>query len=78
MSQDQDNKTKIKKVGTAYLQYTGLAFQMAGIIFLSIFIGQKLDAYFQFPKPYLAGLISLLSITGFIYKLYIDLIKNEK
>jgi hypothetical protein len=78
MSPDQDKKTEIKKAGSAYLQYTGLAFQMAGIIFFSIFIGKKLDAYFEFPKPYLTGLLSLLTITGFIYKLYVDLLKKEK
>ena len=78
MSQDQQNIPKIKKAGSAYMQYTGLAFQMAGVIFFSIVIGKKLDAYFDFSKPYLTGIFTLLTITGFIYKLYVDLIRKEK
>jgi hypothetical protein len=73
---DPAKLSKIKKGASDYLKYTGLAFQMAGIILVSIFLGQKIDTYLALDKPYATALISVLSLAGFMYKLYIDLMKK--
>lgn len=62
----------------AYLKYSGLAFQMAGIIFLSIIVGRQIDDYLKLEKPYATVVLSLLGLTGFMYKLYIDLMKDKE
>ncbi|MFZ1704064.1 MAG: AtpZ/AtpI family protein [Saprospiraceae bacterium] len=77
MEEDKKSDSNIKRGANSYLQYTGLAFQMAGIIIFSIFIGKKLDTYFDMPKPYFTGFLTVFTLTGFMYKLYIDLIKKK-
>ena len=65
-----------KKETKSLMKYTGLGFQMAGIFFLGIFGGQKLDEYFELETPYFTiGLILFLFI-GYLYRLYIDLTKD--
>lgn len=78
MSDSSPTPEKKPKGVSAYLKYSGLAFQMAGIIFLSILIGQQLDSYWGLQKPYATVVISLIGLTGFMYKLYIDLMKDKE
>jgi len=68
-------KTAKKKVN-AYLKYTGIAFQLAAIILLGIFGGQKLDELCGFEVPIITILLLLLLFTGFMYRLYLDLTKK--
>lgn len=70
-------KQKIKQKGNAYLKYSGIAFQMAGIILLSIFIGSKIDGWAETSQPYFTILIVLIAFTGYMYKLYIELMKPQ-
>ncbi len=70
------DKEKIKKSSSQYLKYSGLAFQLAGIILFSIYIGGKLDAWMNLEKPILTAVLLLVMFTGFIYKLYLDLTKD--
>jgi len=72
---DSGNKT-IKK-GNTYLKYSGIAFQLAALIFLAIFLGKKLDSLFSLSKPYFTILLVLLFFSAFLYKLYLDLSKKD-
>ncbi|MFT6337774.1 MAG: hypothetical protein ACJATI_004539 [Halioglobus sp.] len=67
---DENKKTK------NLMKYTGLGFQMAGIFFLGIFGGQKLDEYFELETHYFTIGLILFLFTGYLYKLYIDLTKD--
>lgn len=64
-----------KKKTDSYLKYSGLAFQMAGIIMISIFAGKWLDGQMQNEKPYMTMLLMLLFFGAFMYKLTKDLNK---
>lgn len=77
MPNQDANPGKKQKGVQAYLKYSGMAFQMAGIIFLSIILGRQMDYYFNLEKPYITVVLSLVGLTGFMYKLYIDLMKDK-
>jgi hypothetical protein len=51
---------------------------MAALLFISIFLGQKVDQWLELSKPYATGLFTILSLTGFMYKLYIDVMNKSK
>lgn len=72
-----DNKKdpKLKKKTSAYMQYSGLAFQMAAMVFLGIYGGQWLDEYFGLETPFITIFLTLILFVGFMIKLYKDLIK---
>lgn len=74
--QNKDN-SKAKKKSNAYLKYSGIAFQLAAIIFLAIWGGQKLDEYLGNEKPLITMLLTLFFFSGYMYKLYNDL-TNDK
>jgi hypothetical protein len=78
MDSESNNKSSFRKNSKSYMQYTGLAFQLAGILLISIFAGKKIDVYFGFSKPYITALLSMMALVGFMYKLYLDLIKTPK
>jgi hypothetical protein len=58
------------------LKYSGLAFQMAGILLVFTWIGQKGDAWFQFKTPWLTLLAILIALFGIMYKLIRDFSKK--
>jgi len=60
-----------------YLKYSGIAFQMAFIVLAGILIGKKADRYFSLEKPYITMVLVLLFFGGYMYKLYVDLIKPK-
>ncbi|RLD21970.1 MAG: hypothetical protein DRI69_02590 [Bacteroidetes bacterium] len=64
---------KDKKRYRAALQYSGMAVQFFGIIAISAWGGQKLDAYFDTPKPFITIFLILFFSTGYFIKLYKDL-----
>lgn len=61
----------------SYLKYSGLGFQFAGLIVLGIFGGRWLDTQLGMTKPFFAMLLVLIFFCGFMYKLYIELIKQK-
>jgi F0F1-type ATP synthase assembly protein I len=63
-----DLKDRIRS--NAYLKYSGMAFEMAAMIFVGTFTGKKLDAYLHTDRPYFTLLGALL---GTIASLYITL-----
>ncbi|MBK9255928.1 MAG: AtpZ/AtpI family protein [Saprospiraceae bacterium] len=72
-------KPKIKESKSyAYLRYSGLAFQMAAVVFFAIWAGKKLDLYLETEKPYFTILLVLVFFSAFLYKLYLDLVKTKK
>ena len=62
-----------RKKFSAYLKYSGMAFQFFVLIALGAWIGQKLDAHFGMPKPYLTIICILFFAAGYMYKMYRDL-----
>ena len=61
----QNNREKSR--ADDYMKYSGMAFQMAIIIFIGSFAGQKLDAHFQTPKPYFTIFLAVVGVTLAMY-----------
>lgn len=59
------------------MQYSGLGFQFAAMIAIGIFVGKWLDKKFEMTKPVFVLVLTLVFFVGFMYKLYIELIKNK-
>ncbi|NUM32658.1 MAG: AtpZ/AtpI family protein [Bacteroidetes bacterium] len=61
-----------KKSPNSFFKYSGLAFQMIGILLIFTFIGKKTDEYLGFKTPWLTIVCILLALTGIFYKLIKD------
>lgn len=69
-----DNKDgKFQDKTRSYLKYSGLAFQLAGLIIAGLLIGRWLDNLLHLEKPYITMLLILVFFSGYMYKLYIEL-----
>jgi len=72
-----DKKNKLHESSSAYLKYTGLAFQMLAVILLFVIGGIKLDEYLQLTFPIFT---LVLSLTGVILGTYVgvkDFLKKK-
>lgn len=67
-----------KKSLQGYARYSSIAFQMFAIIGLGIFAGYKLDEWILGGIPVFTVIFSLLSVTGAIYLVVKDLLKDKK
>ena len=61
-----------------FLKYSNLFIQMAVIIGLSSFGGQKLDHYFNYKQPVFTIILSLLGIFFALYLVLKDFIRPKK
>lgn len=61
----------------AYLKYSGMAFQIIAYLLVGIFLGKKLDQYFNMDQPLFTALLSVVFLAAFFFKIYVDLIRNK-
>lgn len=73
-----DPKEKKKHNPMAYMKYAGMAFQMAAIMFLGVFIGGFLDEKYGSSKPYFTLLCILIALVAAFYVTLKDLIIPPK
>lgn len=66
-----------KKKPLNYLQYSGIAFQIIGIMLLGVFGGKKLDNYFQTSSPYFTLALSILAVFMSLYFIIKEVIKKK-
>lgn len=59
----------------SYAKYSGLAFQMIGIILIPVFVGVKLDKLVGLETPVFTIVLALLGVFGSIYIAIKDFIK---
>jgi len=72
----QERRTKrIRKVHT-YTKYSGLAYQIFGLLGVTIFLGLKADAYFGNESQYITAFSSIIVLVAFFYKLSITVNKK--
>ena len=67
-----------KKASVSYLKYSGIAFQLAGLIFIAYFVGDKLDKKFNLETPLITLGLVLFVFVLYMYKLYKELFPNER
>lgn len=72
-----DPVTKTKNNRNTYLKYSGLGFQFAVLILIAFYLGKWLDQQIGMSKPVFTLLLILVFFVGFLYKLYLDLIKTK-
>ena len=70
------NKQPEKKRFNAYLKYSGLAFQLAAVVAIGLFVGRWIDNYFSLSKPVFSMVLILVLFSLYMYRLYIDLTKK--
>ncbi|MEM6318385.1 MAG: AtpZ/AtpI family protein [Bacteroidota bacterium] len=56
------------------LKYSGMAFQIALILAVAVFIGQKLDEHFAMETPYLTALCTIIALPVALYSTLKDLL----
>jgi len=59
-----------------YAKYSGLAFEMLGIIVLGVFVGHKLDERRQTEFPLFTVILSLLGVFAALYLVIKSVIKD--
>jgi len=63
-AQKQDSSKRIR----GYAQYSGLAYQMIGLLAVTIYLGLKADAHFGNETQIITALSSLFVLVTFLYK----------
>jgi hypothetical protein len=80
MDQQESKKKNLKnwqnKNLNDWARYTGLAFQMFGIIFVTVWGGSKLDKLTGWKTPVFTIILSLLGVFAAIYTAVKDFIKK--
>jgi hypothetical protein len=61
-----------------YLKYSGMAFQLAIVLLIGTFAGNRLDQFFQTKRPYFTALLALLSLFAGLYVSLKDLLFGKK
>ena len=56
-----------------YLKFSGIAFQLAILLFIAIWAGGKVDDMMENTKDYMTALFVVLAFGGFMYNLFKDL-----
>ncbi|MCB9251802.1 MAG: AtpZ/AtpI family protein [Flavobacteriales bacterium] len=59
-----------------FIKYSGLAFQMIGVLLFFTWLGRKGDAYFEFKTPWLTLLAIIFALVGVFYKIILDFSKK--
>jgi hypothetical protein len=62
---------------SAYLKYSGLAFQLAFVVFIGIYAGKYLDGVLGFKKPIATMLLILILFSAYMYKIYKELTDSK-
>lgn len=79
MSQSSDKRAKKTKTIKRYAKYTGLAYQMIGLVGISVFLGLKADKYYgNEDSKYITVIAVIIVFAAFMYRLYVTLIKQNE
>lgn len=59
-----------------YMKYSGMAFQMGGIILFGVWVGKKLDERFSTSTPWFTVGLALISVFAALYIVLKDFLKT--
>jgi F0F1-type ATP synthase assembly protein I len=74
---ERNRKNDISKGANQFAKYSSLAFQMGGIIFLTVWGGQKLDEVLDNQNPVFTIILSLFGVISAIYVAIKDFINMK-
>mgnify|MGYP000282612159 CR=1 FL=1 len=78
MSQPSKKRAKRTKTIRRYAKFSGLAYQMIGLVAVSVFLGLKADKYYgNEDSKYITVVLVIIVFAAFMYRLYIILIKDK-
>jgi len=78
MSQPSNKRAKRTKTIRRYAKFSGLAYQMIGLVAVSVFLGLKADNYYgNEDSKYITVILVIIVFAAFMYRLYIILIKDK-
>ena len=67
--QPHRNKEESKKRNLrSFSKYYGMAFQIFGLLLVSMFIGKELDKYFNNEINYIAAFLPIVVLVAYLYK----------
>ena len=66
---------QIKKV-RAYTKYSGMAYQLFGMLAVTVYFGLKADAYFGHESKLITAGLCLFVLVGYLYKVSITVMKK--
>lgn len=72
MGNKPDSNKKVNSTNK-YLKFSGLAFQLAILLFIAIWAGGKLDVMMNNKQSYMTSLFVAVAFAGFMYNLFRDL-----
>lgn len=78
MTSSGTNKKQAPQPGNSYLKYAGMAFQMAGVMLVFLFVGKKIDQYYQLETSYFTMLGAVVGVLAALYLTLKDFIFNKK
>ncbi len=59
------------------MRYSGMAFELLALMIIMVFVGKKLDEFFEMKKSVFTAFLVIFGVIGYLVKLYYE-IKNEK
>jgi len=62
----------------SFSKYYGMAFQIFGMLLVTMWIGKKLDTYFNNEINYLAAFLPVIVLVVYLYKVVHTLSKDNK
>lgn len=75
MKEKDKRKAKIKKIHS-YTKYSGIVYQIFGLLAVTIFLGLKADAYFGNENKFITAGASLFILLTYLYKISITVMKK--
>jgi len=72
-----DEKKKKNSGLRSVARYSGMAIEMFGLLLFMVFIGKKIDEYFQFEKSYATAVFVITGMFAYLYRMYLQLTKTK-
>ena len=81
--QEDDYKKKKKSIiqsdkVQSYLRYSGMAFELLGLIIFAVIIGQLLDRWLETNRPYFTAAMVIFFFSGYIIRLFYQTGEREE
>jgi len=70
--------TKRRQKVRQYAKYSGIAYQLFGLVALGVFVGLKADKYFGFRNNYITAFLVIILFSAYMYKLCITILRENK
>jgi F0F1-type ATP synthase assembly protein I len=75
--EQKDGKQPGQNTFKSYLRYSGLAFQMIGVLVIAALAGKKLDEYFHTANPWFTIVLLLVAVIASMVLVILSLNKKE-